>query len=87
MWVNKVSEVMGRRRMNVSELARTAGIGRQTAHRLYHGESDVTMDIVGRVCQALGVDVGDLFEWVPDGQASGSGQGSRDREPAGVGRV
>lgn len=85
MWVNKVSEVMGRRRMNVSEMARAAGIGRQTAHRLYHGDSDVTMDVVGRVCQALGVDVGELFEWVPDGEAAGDAESRRNREPAGAG--
>ena len=83
MWVNRVSEVMGRRRMNVSELARAAGIGRQTAHRLYHGESDVTMDVVGRVCQALGVDVGELFEWAPDPEAGGGRE--RGRRPAGAG--
>ncbi len=36
---NRLSEVLGRRRMNVSELARGAGISRSATHKLYHDQT------------------------------------------------
>ncbi len=91
MIVNKVSEVMGRRRMNVSELARRAGIGRMTAHRIYHGATDTSLEVVNKLCEVLQVDVCELYQWVPDAEASGTSAPTaterRDRDLAGAGSV
>ncbi len=64
---NRVSEVMGRKRINVSELARGAGISRNAAHALYHATNrQVDLDVLDRVCLFLGVQVGDLFVYIRD---------------------
>jgi putative transcriptional regulator len=83
MLVNRVSRVMGDRRVSVAELARRAGISRPTASRLYHDAEDlnVSLDVLERVCEALDADLCELFERVPDAEASGADRG---REPAGA---
>ncbi len=66
---NRLSEVLGRRRMNVSELARGAGISRSAAHKLYHDRTEsFDREVLDRVCAFLGVGVGDLLVYVPDEQ-------------------
>ena len=69
MLVNRVSRVMGDRRVSVTELARRAGISRPTASRLYHDTQDlnVSLDVLERVCEALDAHLCELFEYVPDG--------------------
>ncbi len=70
MIVNRVSTLMGERRINVSELARGAGISRNAAHALYHATNrQVDLDVLDRVCRFLTVQVGDLFVYVSDGEA------------------
>ncbi len=66
---NRVSEVMGRRRINVSDLARGAGISRNAAHALYHATNkQVDLDVLDRVCRFLGAQVGELLVYVPSGE-------------------
>ncbi len=64
---NRLSEVMGRQRINVSELARRAGVTRSTVAKLYHDEAQqVDLRVLDRVCAALGVEVGEiLVHYVP----------------------
>ncbi len=52
--------------MNVSELARRAGISRSAAHKLYH-DTGVSFDreVLAKVCGFLGVQVSDLLVYVP----------------------
>ncbi len=64
---NRLSEILGRKRMNVSELARGAGISRSAAHKLYHDTAtSFDRDVLSKVCGFLGVQVGDLLVYVPD---------------------
>ncbi len=65
--ISRVSRVMGDRRLKISDLAREAGISRSTATKLYYGGTDVNLSVVDRVCRALGADLCELFEYVPDG--------------------
>ncbi len=67
MIVNRISRVMGDRRLKISDLAREAGISRSTATKLYYGGTDVNLSVVDRVCKALGADLCELFEYVPTG--------------------
>ena len=54
---------LGERRLKITELARQTGISRGTLTRLYHDEADrVDLDVLGRLCDALGCDIGDLLE-------------------------
>ncbi len=67
MIVNRLSAILGERRMNVSEFARGAGISRGAAHALYHGTGHgIEFDLLNRVCTFLQVQPGDIFQWMPD---------------------
>ena len=73
---NRLSEILGRRRMSVAELWRGAGISRAAAYKLYRDEV-VSFDrsVLARVCAFLGIQVGELLVYVP-----GEGDGSQTRE-------
>ena len=74
---NRLSEILGRKRMNVSELARGAGISRSAAHKLYHDTgSSFDWEVLSRVCCFLGVQVGDVLRYVPmDGRQNHNHRG------------
>ncbi len=85
MIVSRVSRMMDDRRYKIADLAREAGISRSTATKLYYGGTDVNLSVVDRVCRALGADLCELFEYVPngDGETREGGETSgSDREPA-----
>ncbi len=70
---NRLSELMGRRRINISELGRQAGVRRNTVARLYHGQNrQVDLDVLQRLCRTLGVDVGEVLVYMPDEQEQAS---------------
>lgn len=78
---NRLSEILGRRRMNMSELARGAGISYSAAQKLYRDEShSFDRNVLARVCAFLGVQVGELLVYVPTDGSAGSGPPTR--EPA-----
>jgi len=61
---NRVSEMAGRRRMNIKKLAEAAGISYQTAYSLYHDQtSRIDFATMAGLCKALEVEVGELFKY------------------------
>lgn len=59
---------LGERRMKITELARNTGISRGTLTRLYHDEADrVDLDVLARLCAALGCTIADLLEYRAEG--------------------
>jgi putative transcriptional regulator len=65
---NRISEVAGRRRINIKDLANAAGISYQTAYSLYHDRtSRIDFETMAGLCRALNVTVGELFEYAPEG--------------------
>ncbi len=63
---NHLSEIMGRQRINVSELARRAGLTRNTVAKLYRDEArQIDLRVLDRVCAALGVGVGEILVRLP----------------------
>jgi putative transcriptional regulator len=65
--LNKVSEMVGKRRMTVADLAREAKISYDTAKRLYYGTTErVDLHTLAGVCKALQCQVSDLFVYVDD---------------------
>lgn len=67
MIVNRLSTILGERRMSVAELARRAGLTYSVAHGMYSGETQrYDAPVLDKLCQALGVQVGDLLVYVPD---------------------
>ncbi|WP_235902886.1 helix-turn-helix domain-containing protein [Sandarakinorhabdus oryzae] len=58
---------LGERRLKITEVARQTGISRGTLTRLYHDEADrVDLDVLARLCAALGCSIGDLLEFRPE---------------------
>ena len=73
MIVNHTSRLLGERRLRVARFAEEAGISRNAAHRLYHGTSArIDLPTLDRACRYLGVGVGDILEYVPDGDSARS---------------
>ena len=66
---NKVSEMVGRRRMTVADLAREAKISYDAAKKLYYGHTTrIDMRTLANICSVLECEVGDLFVFVPEGE-------------------
>lgn len=66
--INKVSEVMGRKRMSIKDLQRATGISYPAAYSLYHAKTtSISFDVLEKLCIALEVQPGDLFVLEPEG--------------------
>lgn len=64
---NRLSRLLGERRMSISELERRTGIPYTSLHALYHGTAKrVDLKTLDRLCAALDVRVGDILEYRPD---------------------
>jgi len=69
---NKLSEMLGRKRMSVKALQRATGVSYGALHALYANKTKrVDLSILARICGALDCEVGDILEYVP-------GEGSQD---------
>ncbi len=65
MILNKLSEIMGRKRIKMSELARMTGLTRQTVFEFYHDKNKVVkLDTLNKFCWALECRVEDILEYV-----------------------
>lgn len=51
--------------MNKAELRNLTGLSPNTMARLSKGES-VKMDIVGRICEELNCNIGDIVDYIPE---------------------
>ena len=66
--INRLSRILGGRRMTVKELAEGAGISYGAALDLYHARSTrVDLETINRICTFLRVTPNDIFEWAPEG--------------------
>lgn len=54
---------MGEKRLKITELARIAGLNKNTVLNLYHNRSArIEFEVLDKLCTALDCNVGDLFE-------------------------
>ena len=61
---NKLSEIMGRKRINIAELARLTGLSRITITGIYKNTSkQVALETLNKICWALECNVQDIFEY------------------------
>lgn len=64
---NRVSTLMGTRRIGITDLARETGIAYNTAYSLYRGTGRrVDFDTLNKLCRYFGVEVCDILVYVPD---------------------
>lgn len=63
----KISNLMGEKKMNMSELADLTGIQNNTISNLYHEKSKrISFEQMDALCKALDCDVSDIFEYIED---------------------
>ena len=64
---NKLSEIMGKRRMNMAEVAREANLTHVTVFRIYHEKTKtIELETINKLCYALDCRIQDIFEYIPD---------------------
>ncbi len=64
---NKLSEIMGRKRVKIAELARAINISFAAAHRLYHNKvKTIDLNILDSLCKYLECTPNDIFKFTPD---------------------
>ena len=64
---NKLSEMMGIRRMNMAEVAREAGLTHVTVFRIYHEKTKtIELETLDKLCNALNCRIQDIFEHIPN---------------------
>ncbi|MGE5549165.1 MAG: helix-turn-helix domain-containing protein [Bacteroidota bacterium] len=60
-----LSRILGERRIKMADLAKQAGVNKNTVLSLYHERAKgVTFEVMDKLCGALGCEVGELFERV-----------------------
>ncbi len=63
MLKNKLSAIMGAKRIKIYELAQISGISRSTITRLYYDQTNtVSFNTLEKLCKALECKLDDLFE-------------------------
>ena len=64
---NKLSELMGKKRMNMAEVARMAKLNHITVFKIYHDKTKtIELETINKLCIALNCQIQDIFEYIPD---------------------
>jgi len=64
---NKLSELMGRKRIKMSEVAKIAGLSKVAVFKIYHDKNKViSLETINKLCWALECEIQDIFEYIPD---------------------
>ncbi len=64
---NRLSTILGERRMSIKDFTRGSGINYSSAHQMYHGRTNRYDTVVlDKACGFLNIQVGDLLVYVPD---------------------
>jgi putative transcriptional regulator len=67
MIINRLSRVMGDRRLSIQEVVRVTGVSYSTVFDLYHAKAKrFDLNTLDRLCTGLGVGVGDILEHQAD---------------------
>jgi putative transcriptional regulator len=67
---SRLNLLLAERRMKISDLARLSGVSYQTLWRLYHDTTErADFATLNAICSALGVEVGDILRYTPDGES------------------
>ena len=64
---NKLWKLLVDRKMSKADLRRLANVSPNTMTKLRRDE-DVSLAVLGRICEALGADIGDIMEFLPERQ-------------------
>lgn len=62
---NKLWKLLVDKKMSKADLRKAAGIAPNTMTRLRRDE-EVTLSVLHKICSTLGVDIGDIMEFLPE---------------------
>lgn len=63
----KLSELLGKHKMNQKTLSKLTNIRPATVSKMYYEETKrVDIDQINSICKALNCEVSELFEYIPD---------------------
>ena len=64
---NKLSEILGKKRIRMSELQKMTGLSHTTVINIYYDRSkNISFETIDKLCKALECNIQDLFEYIPD---------------------
>ena len=64
---NKLSELIGRKRLNMAEVARLSGLSHITLFNLYHDKNKaVQLETLNKLCWALDCKIEDIYEYIDE---------------------
>ena len=66
---NKLWKLLVDRKMSKADLRKVAGVAPNTMTRLRRDE-EVTLAVLHKICKALSVDIGDIMEFLPEGEVA-----------------
>ena len=67
MIINKLSEIMGRKRLRIKDIVDKSGLARNTVTELYKDRASmISFGTMDKLCNTLDCQPGDLFEFVSD---------------------
>lgn len=64
---NKLWKLLVDKKMSKADLRKAAGVAPNTMTRLRRDE-EVTLTVLNKICATLNVDIGDIMEFLPDGE-------------------
>jgi DNA-binding Xre family transcriptional regulator len=62
---NKLWKLLVDKKMSKADLRKTSGIAPNTMTKLRRDE-EVSLSVIGKICETLGTDIGEIMEFVPD---------------------
>lgn len=64
---NRLSIILGERRMRVSELSKLTGISQNALNKIYHNKTKgIDFDTLNKLCNALEKNSQEIFKFTPD---------------------
>ena len=64
---NKLSEILGRKKIKMSEPQRMTGLSQTAVINLYYNKTkSISFDTINKLCNALECNTQELFEFIPD---------------------
>ena len=64
---NRLWKLLVDKKMSKADLRKAAGLAPNTLTKLLR-DQEVSLSVLGRICATLGVDIGDVMEFIPDNQ-------------------
>ena len=68
---NRIWKLLVDRKMSKADLRKIAGIAPNTMTKLRR-DQEVTLTVLGRICDVLNVNIGDIMEFLPEIDTSGN---------------